>query len=82
LFVTRGYEELALSSFNEYQNRFEIKLPMRISYVTTYNALDVHNWSGNGYHIAKALADQNNEIEYAGDLEMKSRKLLKVKELF
>lgn len=57
-------------------------LPMKISFVTTYNALDVHNWSGVGYYLSKTLADQNNEIEYAGDLDMKSRKILKVKELF
>lgn len=55
---------------------------MKISFVTTYNAHDVQNWSGVGYYLSKALADQHNEIQYAGDLDMKFRKILKVKELF
>ncbi|TLV00780.1 glycosyltransferase family 4 protein [Dyadobacter luticola] len=54
---------------------------MNISYVTTYNANDIHNWSGLGYMIAKALEGQNNHIDYIGNLtsspniEMYLRKL-------
>lgn len=52
---------------------------MHISYVTPYNALDVHNWSGLGYYIAKSLTNQNNELDYIGNLEMKSTNLMNYK---
>jgi len=44
---------------------------MHISYVTPYNALDVHSWSGLGYFIAKALENQNHKLDYIGNLEIK-----------
>lgn len=40
---------------------------MKISYVTLYNALDVHKWSGLGYFIAKALEKQNSVLDYIDD---------------
>ncbi|HTI09303.1 MAG TPA: glycosyltransferase family 4 protein [Puia sp.] len=52
---------------------------MKISYITTYNALDVHNWSGLGYNIAKTLADHHAELEYIGDLQMRHEKVFKAK---
>ncbi|MFT3754056.1 MAG: glycosyltransferase family 4 protein [Paludibacter sp.] len=52
---------------------------MKISYVTPYNALDIHNWSGSGFYIAKALENQNNQIDYVGNLEMKSTKIMSYK---
>jgi len=42
---------------------------MKISYVTTYNALNIHNWSGLGYYIAKSIKDQKNDIDYIGSLQ-------------
>ncbi len=36
----------------------------KISYVTEYDARDVHNWSGLGYFIAKSLQSQNAQIDY------------------
>ncbi|CAG5069899.1 hypothetical protein DYBT9623_02636 [Dyadobacter sp. CECT 9623] len=42
---------------------------MKISYVTTYNASDIHNWSGLGYMIAKALDNQGNKLDFIGDLQ-------------
>ncbi len=41
---------------------------MKISYVTTYNSLDIHNWSGLGHYIAKSLEFQKASIDYIGDL--------------
>jgi glycosyltransferase involved in cell wall biosynthesis len=41
---------------------------MRISYVTTYDATNIQNWSGLGHSIAKMLENQNAEIEYIGNL--------------
>lgn len=52
---------------------------MHISYVTPYNALDIHSWSGLGYFISKALKNQNNELDYIGDLEMKSTNIMNYK---
>jgi glycosyltransferase involved in cell wall biosynthesis len=54
---------------------------MNIDYVTTYNALDVHNWSGSGYFIAKSLKEQDAEIRYVGDLQVKPNFLLNAKSL-
>lgn len=44
---------------------------MKISYVTRYDALDIHNWSGLGYSIAKMLENQDTDIQYIGNLETK-----------
>ena len=41
---------------------------MKISYITTYNALDLRNWSGLGYNIGKALTLHNADLEYIGVL--------------
>lgn len=37
---------------------------MKITYVTDYDAKDIHKWSGLGYYIAKSLEDQGCEITY------------------
>lgn len=42
---------------------------MKISYVTRYDALDVHNWSGLGYFIARSLEGQHVDIDYVGGLQ-------------
>jgi glycosyltransferase involved in cell wall biosynthesis len=52
---------------------------MKISYVTTYDALDIHNWSGLGYSIGKMLVDQNAEIDYIGNLQTQVNLTLKLK---
>ncbi len=52
---------------------------MNIAYVTTYNALDIHNWSGLGYTIAKALEEQGNSIDYIGNLKKKASPILLAK---
>lgn len=55
---------------------------MKISYVTTYNALDIHNWSGLGYTIAKALENQNFELDYIGNLSSAPNRILRYKSKF
>ncbi|NTS42550.1 glycosyltransferase family 4 protein [Flavisolibacter sp. BT320] len=37
---------------------------MKVSYATTYLASDINQWSGLGYFISKALADQNVDLDY------------------
>lgn len=44
---------------------------MNIAYVTTYNALDIQNWSGLGYMIADALKKENHELNFIGNLRAK-----------
>ncbi|MGN6493966.1 MAG: glycosyltransferase family 4 protein [Agriterribacter sp.] len=41
---------------------------MHITYVSFFDAKDIHSWSGAGYHIAKALEDQGAELDYIGQL--------------
>jgi glycosyltransferase involved in cell wall biosynthesis len=55
---------------------------MNISFVTTHDALDVHNWSGSSFHIAKALESEHAQMDYIGNLRIRYKKLLKSKELF
>lgn len=55
---------------------------MKISYVTTYDAMDIHNWSGNGYSIAKMLENQSADIHYIGNLRREKDVLLKIKEKY
>lgn len=49
---------------------------MKISYVTIYNALDMQSWSGLGFHIGKAMEQQNLELEYIGNLKVDNDFLL------
>lgn len=44
---------------------------MKVSYISYYNPHDIHEWSGSGYYIAKAIKDQNNEMEYIYDFDIK-----------
>src|SRR3954470_7561352 len=41
---------------------------MKIAYVTTYDAHNPRNWSGLGFHIARALQNAGCELEYIGPL--------------
>jgi glycosyltransferase involved in cell wall biosynthesis len=41
---------------------------MRIGYVTTYDPHDRSQWSGLGYHVARALRQQHHALEYVGPL--------------
>ena len=40
----------------------------QIAYCTTYNAQDIHQWSGTGLNISQALINQNYQIDYIGNL--------------
>lgn len=44
---------------------------LKIAYVTTYNAKDVHKWSGLGYFIAKTIEKNIGSVDYIGNLETK-----------
>jgi glycosyltransferase involved in cell wall biosynthesis len=51
---------------------------MKISYITTYNALDIHNWSGVAYHAAKSLENQGSTLEYISNLNLQYTLRLKL----
>ncbi len=44
---------------------------LKIAYISVYDANDVHNWSGLGYYIAKALEKNVGEVDYIGNLRTK-----------
>jgi len=53
---------------------------MQIAYTTTFDASDVHNWSGTPYHMSKALGDAGMTVEYIGSLQRKLPPFFKVKQ--
>jgi len=53
---------------------------MRIAYTTTFNAEDVHNWSGTPYYMSKALQQAGLEINYLGSLKRKLPPFFKLKQ--
>lgn len=53
---------------------------MRIAYATSYNAQDIHVWSGTALHIAKSLEAQNCVINYIGPLRKDHQLRLKIKQ--
>jgi len=54
---------------------------MKISFVTTYDAGDVHNWSGLSYYLSKTLKGQQAELEYIGNLHLRHRNVLRIKKM-
>jgi glycosyltransferase involved in cell wall biosynthesis len=54
---------------------------MKISYVTTYDAKDVLNWSGLGYYLGRTLSE-HAEIEYIDNLHLSGKYALKLKRQF
>lgn len=44
----------------------------KIAYVTTYDARDIHAWSGSGNRIARALEGAGHPVDFVGELSRKS----------
>ncbi len=42
---------------------------MKIAYATTFDAHDVHNWSGTPFYMSQALAAAGHELDYIGGLK-------------
>lgn len=53
---------------------------MRIAYATTFDAKDVHNWSGTPFHMSQALAKSGLDIDYIGSLKRQLPPLFKLKQ--
>jgi glycosyltransferase involved in cell wall biosynthesis len=54
--------------------------PYRLAYVTTYDAHDIHAWSGAGYAIAQAMTRAHFDVKYIGDLSEDDLLLNKVRQ--
>lgn len=53
---------------------------MKIAFTTTFDAMDVHNWSGTPYHMAKALEEAGHDIQYLGRLSRRLPPFFKIKQ--
>lgn len=53
---------------------------MRIAYATTFDAQQVHNWSGTPYHMSKAFEQAGIGVDYIGDLSRKLPPFFKLKQ--
>lgn len=70
--VTAAYFSIAPKANDDSNNNPAIKLIMKIAYVTTDDARDIHNWSGLRYYIGRSLEMQGCQIEYIGPLDRKT----------
>ena len=52
---------------------------MNISYITTYDPMDVNRWSGLGYYISDTLVRQGNQLEYISPLEYRVNLAVRMK---
>jgi glycosyltransferase involved in cell wall biosynthesis len=55
---------------------------MRIAYTTTFNAMDVHNWSGTPFHMSRALHQSGIDVNYIGSLSRQLPPFFKVKQVW
>jgi len=55
---------------------------MRIAYATTFDARDVHNWSGTPFHMSRALAATGMPVSYIGSLKRQLPRFFKIKQLW
>ena len=55
---------------------------MRIAFTTTFDAQDVHNWSGTPYHMSHALMNAGVGVDYIGSLSRKLPPMFKAKQIF
>ncbi|OGT38305.1 MAG: hypothetical protein A3F12_05345 [Gammaproteobacteria bacterium RIFCSPHIGHO2_12_FULL_38_14] len=53
---------------------------MRIAYATTFDARDIHAWSGTPYHMSSALSASGISIDYVGNLKRQLPPFFKVKQ--
>lgn len=53
---------------------------MKLAYATTFDARDVHNWSGTPYHMSDAFEQQDTQVEYIGNLSRRLEPFFKLKQ--
>lgn len=54
---------------------------MRIAYTTTFDALNIHNWSGTPYFMSQALQASGMELSYIGNLSRRLPPFFKWKQI-
>lgn len=54
---------------------------MRIAYATTFDATDVHQWSGTPYYMSQAFARESAALTYIGSLQRKLPPFFKAKQI-
>lgn len=52
---------------------------MKIAYISKYESIDIKNWSGTEYFIARSLLQANNDLSYITNLEEKLDILTRLK---
>ncbi|OGT35063.1 MAG: hypothetical protein A3F11_07590 [Gammaproteobacteria bacterium RIFCSPHIGHO2_12_FULL_37_14] len=55
---------------------------MRIAFTTTFDALDIHNWSGTPYYMSRAFMLEGMDIDYIGSLVRKLPPFFKAKQIW
>lgn len=55
---------------------------MQIAYATTFDAEDVHNWSGTPFHMAQAFAANGVGVDFIGNLSRKLPPFFKAKQIW
>lgn len=53
---------------------------MRIAYTTTFDAKDLHNWSGTPFYMSNALEAEGMQVNYIGNLQRKLAPFFKTKQ--
>ncbi|HLB43227.1 MAG TPA: glycosyltransferase family 4 protein [Gammaproteobacteria bacterium] len=55
---------------------------MRIAFTTTFDAQDLHNWSGTPYYMSRAFMLEGVNVDYIGSLVRKLPPFFKVKQMW
>src|SRR5579862_4269125 len=55
---------------------------MHIAYTTTFDARDVHNWSGTPHYMSKNFSNIGMDVNYIGSLKRKLPRLFKAKQFW
>ena len=55
---------------------------MKIAYATTFDAKDVHNWSGTPYYMSRHLEEAGHALSYLGSLKRELPFGFKFKQIF
>ncbi len=53
---------------------------MKITYTTTFDACDVHNWSGTPYHMSRAFVESGAQVDYIGSLKRQLPRFFKLRQ--
>jgi glycosyltransferase involved in cell wall biosynthesis len=55
---------------------------MKLAYTTTFDAQDIHNWSGTPYHMSQALIAEGIAVDFIGSLKRHLPRFFKLKQTY